>query len=112
MALLLDKKADPNQKAKNGNSPLLEAVMNGKLEAVRLLLQRGADVNQVDASGTSPLMVAAEGNVYIKAPEQMISSLLEHKAKLDLMDSQGRTALARATASNNAVAVKMLSAKQ
>src|SRR5205823_5203182 len=133
--LLLDKKADPNQKANDGSTPLLEAVTyakmpvvrlllergaevdqpdaqsgtpliaavrNGKLEAARLLLQRGADVNQVDAGGTSALMVAAEGNPDIKTPEQMISLLLEHKAKPDLVDNQGRTALARATAANNA----------
>ncbi len=84
---------------------------NAHLPAAKLLLDRGAAVDQADANGTTPLMIVAEGNPYIKAPQEFLSLLLSHKARTDLMDSRGRTALALATESKNSAAIEILKGK-
>ena len=62
--LLLDKGADPNKRIDNsGQTPLMEAIMLGETEAVRVLLDMGGDVNSKAPAGTacgSPLMYAAD----------------------------------------------------
>jgi ankyrin repeat protein len=77
MRMLLEKKANPNQKSKDGSTPLLVAVA-GKLDAVTLLLDNGADANQVDANGVTPLTRAGEGDASTK--DQIMASLRAHKA--------------------------------
>jgi ankyrin repeat protein/tRNA A-37 threonylcarbamoyl transferase component Bud32 len=111
MRLLLEKKTNPNLKASDGSTALIQAVANGKMGAVKLLLDSGADVNLVAANGSNPLLIAAEGNSYIKAPAEMISLLLAHKADTKVVDSQGRTPLALATANKNVPAVELLKGK-
>ena len=111
MRLLIEKKANPNSKASDGSTPLLAAVTGGKLGAATLLLDHGSDPNLADASLNTPLMIAAEGNPYIKSSADFISLLLAHGAKTNLTDSQGRTALARATASKNEPAIDLLKNK-
>jgi ankyrin repeat protein len=108
LRLLLDKKANPNLKANDGSTPLNEAVTYNRLGAATLLLERGADANLADANGTTALMIVAEGNGYIKSTAELISLLLAHGAKKDLMDGQGRTAIGRATAAKNAAAMEAL----
>ena len=56
-------------------------------------------------------MIAAEGSVYIKSSADFITLLLAHGAKTNLTDSQGRTALARATEAKNAPAIELLKNK-
>lgn len=54
--------ADPaalEAKDSKGNTPLIQAAQNGRLEAVKFLLEKGADVDGKDNEGTTPLMVAA-----------------------------------------------------
>jgi len=111
MRLLFDKKTNPNVKATDGSTPLLAAVTGGKLGAATLLLDHGADPNLADAGLNTPLMIAAEGNLYIKSSADFVSLLLAHGAKTNLTDSQGRTALARATASKNGPAIELLKNK-
>lgn len=111
MRLLFDQKANPNVKANDGSTPLLAAVTAGKLGASTLLLEHGADPNLPDANLNTPLMIAAEGNYFIKSSADFVSLLLAHGAKTNLTDSQGRTALARATASKNAPAIDLLKDK-
>jgi ankyrin repeat protein len=111
LRLLLDKKANPNLKANDGSTPLNEAVTYNRLGAATLLLERGADVNLADANGNTALMIVAEGNGYIKSTAELISFLLAHGAKKDLMDGQGRTALGRATAAKNTAAIEALGKK-
>ena len=77
MRMLLEKKANPNQKTTDGSTPLLAAVA-GKVEAVTLLLDHGADANLADANGVTPLKRAGEGAPNTK--EQIISLLRAHKA--------------------------------
>src|ERR1041384_7680901 len=48
-------------KAQENLNPLLSAVKEGNLAAVRKLLAKGADVNASDANGLTPLMAAISG---------------------------------------------------
>jgi ankyrin repeat protein len=109
--LLLDKKADVNQKGNDGATPLFEAVANSHLGAAKYLLERGAAVDMADANGNTPLMIVADGGPAMKTPEQFVALLLSHKAKLDPVDSRGRTALARATENKNTAVIPLLTAK-
>ena len=65
--LLLEKGADVNAKASNGQTALHQASAYGQLEVVKLLLERGASVNfevkddaQGGDPGCTPLLLAAE----------------------------------------------------
>ena len=54
---------------KNGQTPLLEACVNGHVPCVKLLLEAGADCNAVDGEGKSAMQLAeqsAKGSAAIK----------------------------------------------
>ncbi len=106
--ILLDHKANPNLRARDFSTPLLEAVTHARLDAAELLIERGADVNLGDSTNTTPLMAAAVTSTEIKNPADFIKLLLKHGAKRGLKDSRGRIAFQRAVESNNAVAVALL----
>jgi uncharacterized protein len=108
MRLLLAKGADPSHVLKDGSTPLMAAAGIGdkafmadpekndptadeRLQAVQLCLDRGADVNAVetpDAGGSTALHIAAG-----KGEDRIVQLLIDHGAKLDIKDKQGRTAL-------------------
>jgi hypothetical protein len=71
MTDLLDKGAPVNERDELGRTPLMLAVMQRKLEIVRLLLDRGADPNVADSAGRTPLQRAKQGN------QREIAALLE-----------------------------------
>jgi len=108
MALLIEHQANPNLRASDRSTPLIEAVTFAKLGAAKLLIDHGADVNLGDANDSTPLMVAAEASPYIKDPAVYIKLLLDHGAKKTAVDSHGRTALQRATESKNTAAMEAL----
>jgi ankyrin repeat protein len=74
----------------------------------QLLISHGADVNMADANAATPLMVAAEKSPRIKDPGHLVKLLLDHGAKPELKDSQGRTAFDLASESKNAAALALL----
>ncbi|HTB17314.1 MAG TPA: ankyrin repeat domain-containing protein [Bryobacteraceae bacterium] len=108
MRLLLDKGADAAHVLKDGSTPLMaatgiapkifmadeekrEPTDDERLQAVQLCLDHGADVNAVesaDAGGSTALHIAAG-----KGSDRIVQLLLEHGAKTDIKDKQGRTAL-------------------
>ena len=66
---------------------LFRAVMSGNIEAIRTALDNGAEVNAVNADDTTVLMLAA-----VQAEEMLARLLLDHKAKVNLRNSNGMTA--------------------
>ena len=64
--LLLEHRADVNQKGARGQTPLFIAALRGHVEIATLLLDRGADVNPVTDSGATPLYIASQmGHTHI-----------------------------------------------
>jgi ankyrin repeat protein len=110
--MLLDKKAGINVRANNGATPLFNAVTYGRQPIVQLLIERGADVDQADAAANTPLMVAAEGGVYLPNNVPVMNMLIGAKAKIDLQDGRGRSALYRAAAEGKEDAVRLLLEKK
>ncbi|MBL8379750.1 MAG: ankyrin repeat domain-containing protein [Burkholderiales bacterium] len=93
VALLLRFGADKDAKNEYGWFPLLYFTHHGSPEMVDVLLAAGADVNataDVDRShlGTTSLMWAA----YMNRPEHL-KVLIRHRARVDVRDRAGKTAL-------------------
>jgi ankyrin repeat protein len=99
MRLLLDHGAEPNLGTLDGATPLMAAagvnwVVSQTftrsdaeyLEAAKLCLARGADVNAVNSQGFAAIHGAAN-----RGFDAMVNLLVEHGAKLDVKDKQGRT---------------------
>jgi Ankyrin repeats (many copies) len=57
-ATLLDQGVPLDARDEQGRTPLMRAVMQNRLEVVRLLLNRGADPNLADNTGSTPLQQA------------------------------------------------------
>jgi len=109
--LLLDKKANINTRMNNGSTALLNAVAYGRQPVVQLLLERGADVDQANSSADTPLMIAAEGAA-LPNNVPVLTMLIAAKAKIDLLDARGRSALHRASTEGKEDAVRLLLEKK
>jgi ankyrin repeat protein len=110
--MLLDKKANVNVRANNGATPLFNAVTYGHQPIVQLLIERGADVDQADSAANTPLQVAAEGGAYLPNNVPVMTVLINAKAKIDVQDGRGRSALYRAAAEGKEDAVRLLLEKK
>jgi ankyrin repeat protein len=85
--------ADPNQRAGvNDWTPLMHAIHKGQKDSVRVLLRHDADVNAKTGNGGTALIEAA-GYGY----SEIVAMLLEARAKPDVRDKDGYTALNAAT---------------
>ncbi|WP_445710213.1 ankyrin repeat domain-containing protein [Flavobacterium sp.] len=71
----------------NGFSALVLATYKGNNDVAKLLIEKGSDINGNSQMGT-PLMAAI-----VKGNNEIAKILIEKKADLDLMDSNGTTAL-------------------
>ena len=58
--LLLDHKADVNNRTHDGSTPLHKAASSGSYESVRLLINNGADLSIIENDGSTALVRAAE----------------------------------------------------
>jgi ankyrin repeat protein len=99
MKLLLEKGADPNIPTFAGTTALMAASginwvvaqtftedLATQLEAVKLCLDRGADVNAANSMGLTAVFGAAN-----RGADDILAFLVEHGARLDVKDKQGRT---------------------
>lgn len=85
--LLIRHDADIDPVYVDGTTPFLTAVKGGRREATATLLELGADVNFQDPKHRTPLHWALRNG----ADAAMIRLLLEHGARGDIKDSDGRT---------------------
>lgn len=58
--MLVDAKADVNQRDPNDITPLIEAITNNHVDVAEYLIEHGADVNASDWYGRTPLWAAVE----------------------------------------------------
>ncbi|MBY0098563.1 ankyrin repeat domain-containing protein [Mesobacillus maritimus] len=84
-----------NTENEEGLTPLGYAAHFGQKEAVELLLAFGADVNAVSHSKVSyiPSNTALHAAIAGERSLAVIQTLLEHKAKTTIVDSNGHTCL-------------------
>ena len=91
----------------NANDELYNATMAADLERVRFLLDRsGIDINYKGYDGETPLHLAV-----INSDLEMITLLLDRKARIDEPDRDGYTPLALAAARNKTKAIKLLTTR-
>jgi ankyrin repeat protein len=69
-------------------TPLLYAVREGQIEAVKMLIAAGADLNEVEANGIGPLLMATSNNRV-----DVARFLIEKGANINDADWYGRTPL-------------------
>lgn len=107
---LLKNGANPDLKAKSGNSPLAEAGLFGNREVVIELLRHNANPNTHCATGVrgelSPLMMAA-----LKHDRELIDLLLDKGADVNYTNSKGERALGFALYNLNPNEKEMAEAK-
>ncbi len=85
---LLDRGANVNITAADGQPPLLLASEHEQWGSVKVLLDRGAPVNVADPDGETPLMLA-QGE---KQPA-IVKALLDRGAQVNIQDRDGTTPL-------------------
>lgn len=102
MMLLISKGANVEACNRFQETPLHRAAKTGQLEAVKILLNAKADVNALNEDHTTPLYEAASyGTVYFCGEKnynilpyiKTIQILLDHGAKVDIKDLNGKTTL-------------------
>ena len=104
---LLKAGADPNATSEEGQTALMTAALNGKVEAIKLLLARGAEANLKEPTrGQSALMWASsEGNT------AAAETLVEAGADLKASSKGGFTPLLFAVRGGHAETVRALLAR-
>jgi len=88
---------------KKGSTPLMLAVYNAKLQAVKYLLEHGADPSLQDITGWNVLHYASQGG----NPE-IIELMLSHVPSIDSIIKEGVTPLMVAASNDKLQAVKYL----
>ncbi|MGB6947407.1 MAG: ankyrin repeat domain-containing protein [Bryobacteraceae bacterium] len=99
MKLLIEKGADPNIATTAGSTALMAAAginwalgqtftedLPTQLEAVKLCLEKGGDVNAANSMGLTAVFGAAN-----RGADDILAFLVDHGARLDVKDKQGRT---------------------
>ncbi len=101
-AMILANHPQTNVNVQNqlGETPLMLAAIQNRLELAKVLIARGADVNR---AGWTPLHYAAT-----KGHRDMMRLLLENDAYIDSESANGTTPLMMAAFSTSPLAVKLL----
>lgn len=105
VALLLDRKANAEHRAKTGLTPLMEAASGGFVEVGRVLLDKGADVNAppVPSSRDTALTIAAD-----KGHCKFVELLLSRGAAFDVKNKKGNSPLWLACSGGHIEVVNLL----
>lgn len=90
VAVLADRKANLEHRAKTGLTPLMEAATGGYVEVGRVLVEKGADVAAapVPSSRDTALTIAAD-----KGHSRFVELLLQSGSPIDVKNKKGATAL-------------------
>ena len=99
----LNKGSSINSKNYNGQTALIEAALNGKIDTVNLLIKKGADLNQRGKSARTALMWAC-----LAGEIQTVQSLLANGADINVKDRNNRNALMLAAKEGNDNIVRSL----
>lgn len=100
---LLDHDADLESQNKDGDTPLMAAVLFSKDATVEFLLKKGAKINAQNQYGWSPLMIASQGG-----HQTVVKLLLAAGADFKQLDLSGRTARDFAIANGHHEIAEML----
>ncbi|XP_028847701.1 ankyrin repeat domain-containing protein 50 [Denticeps clupeoides] len=109
VSLLLESGANPAHRDHDGMTPLLLAAYEGQEEVLELLLEAGADVDECAGAQNStittvtPLLAAAS-----MGHHSVVNRILFWGAAVDVIDSEGRTALCLAAARGSLDVVRSL----
>ena len=84
-----------------GSEALFQASSSCKLRLVRMLVEGGTSVNVRNKCLETPLMLCCQAVTDIEEKLRVVNYLLGKKAKVNLQDIEGRTALIHASLSNS-----------
>lgn len=109
---LISKNALVDSISSNGDTPLIRACQERKLDNVRILIENGADINHQGFSNNTPLMTTITDDVYHDNddyPSNLVFMYLMSKnVDLTLKNTKGSTAFVRACGSVNFKMVKII----
>jgi hypothetical protein len=109
---LVKKKANPNVRDDEGQTPLIRAALNCPPNVLTLLLDRGADIQAGDEQGRTALVRAIERDPpdkdFAKRQMEVIKLLLARKANPAAKDEDGNTVIHYAARQRNVDALKLM----
>jgi len=94
---------DVNHADFDGNTPLIAASINGKIETVTLLIENGADVNQDNNYGNTPLILAS-----LRGHTETAKLLIKNGAIVNKVNNHGNTPLISASLKGHTETIKLL----
>ena len=100
---LIEKGADVNAETNQWATPLVFAVMNNKLSAVKTLLDYNPYLNRITMSGETPLLIAVKNNNF-----EITEALIRAGAEINFEDRYGATPLHYSAINGNLELVDLL----
>lgn len=94
---------DVNARGNNGETALMQAVINNNVEIVELLIKKRADMNAKNDDGYTALIIAS-----FKGYTDIMNLLIGKGADMNAKNNNGETALMLASLNDQGEAVKML----